>query len=142
MKRIIYSVLVLLTVLSLSITSCKKKEDPKPAEPTIEGKWGLIASTWTTDGVTTDAFAAGFAELCEKNSITEFRAGGVFVYTDACDGNKQFTATWSYNKDTKLLTVTTSDESDVYQVKELSATTLVIEIVSDGTTYRNTYARR
>jgi YD repeat-containing protein len=125
MKKLIYSVLVLITALSLTLTSCKKKEDAKP--PSIEGKWS-ITKRETIKGVTTTSETLD----CDKVSILDFRSGGVYVFTNACAGNTQQTGTWSYNAESKLLSITTTrdgvTETIILNVVELTATSLVLQI--------------
>jgi hypothetical protein len=104
--------------LLLTLFSCKKENEPSPQQR-ILGVW-RTSSIQFTSGSTTEEEPL---EECARNSTFDFRAGGVLVSTDACNDRVR-NDTYSFSSDNKVLSFTIEGFTSVFNVEELSNTTL------------------
>jgi hypothetical protein len=146
MKRITLTALTLATVASsLVFTSCKKdKDDPKPQSRTellTAKNWRLSGVTIVTGPITVDVYAA--LNACDKDGFTKFNTNKSLVIDEGPTKCYQLdpqsvTGSWDLTvNDTKLrMQETTNPNIDIYDVVELSASTLKLKqtTISGGVT--------
>jgi hypothetical protein len=150
MKRKITSAL-LLFALALTFIGCKKDEDkqdsggstPTPTasktELLIDKNWKLTA--WTIDpaadfgnGLTNDLYSS-VIEPCEEDDFIKFSADYTMIEdggTDLCypDAPQTYPSTWAWSSNQTVLSI---GEFDVFDLVELTATTLKVKkVISDS----------
>ena len=112
MKKINYFLLVTLVALTAFLsTSCKKETT----------EVNMVVRNWTLESKT--VAGVNVATDCETNSKWNFKTGGTYVISDACNTTK--TGIWNLAADGKTLTL---DNLTAYQVLENSPLKLVIEM--------------
>ncbi|MCS6796240.1 MAG: lipocalin family protein [Raineya sp.] len=132
MKRTNYILLILGVFLALTTFSgCKKKkQDPSPQER-ILGKWRITAWTIREGNNVFDLYA--IMDACAKDDYWEFRTGGVLAINEGatkCSPSdpQETTGNYTLSADGKTLTITESGSNTVFEVVELSSTTMKLKI--------------
>jgi hypothetical protein len=145
-----FGMLVLGTLL---FSACKKDHDPiNPADDKlifVDKQWQLTAFILDPpvdlDGDNKpDSDLMPYLPDCSKDDILVFKADGKMGGNpgERCEDESStggINGTWSYNKDTKTLTITGNESAtdvDEWKVVEMSATTLKakVEVTEEGTT--------
>ena len=156
MKTTIKTIAAACLMLSLTITSCKKKDEATPTVAThtptktelLTGKnWKLTSSIVSPAFFgETDLYASMLS--CEKDNITIFNSNGTVTddqgatKCDPSDPQQSTTYNWSFNTDQTILTI----DGDDGIIITLSTTTLKISVVIayGGTnyTFTETYTKQ
>ena len=118
---------MLLFVVSMTaLTSCSKSEKP------IVGKWECIAASYTEDGET-----HSFTEL--NGMVWEFKANGtvIGIMPEDLDNGNDLSVTYVIIGDQLTMSYIDEDgdpEMEIYTIKELTSSKLVLEKVDGETT--------
>lgn len=155
---------VLLLAFTFGLVSCgddKDDDNPAPATTTNQTSarekfltggssknWMLTAWTTFQQGTNTDSYLT--LDPCDRDDITTFFANKTQQKTDGqtkCDPNvtQLHPGTWVFQKnETELKLISPLTGTDVtYRLKQLSATTLVVDlpilVISPGDTIISTY---
>ena len=132
MKKLLFT-LASVALLSYTMTSCVKDEEPTDNNKTatgIVGKWNtdemnlVISDSITGLKLTDTTIAYGQGEF-----VQEFTQDGMVITTDTEDGTD--TSYYTYNNGKLLL----SEMSDMSDPTELDATITATEATMTGTTY-------
>ena len=117
MKKIVLATTTFSLLLIFILAACKKDKDQAQTQDVetllLNKNWKLTVFTIDPaidfgNGPTNDVLSGW--DDCEKDDLYIFKTNGVFVSDEGgldCNGgsgNQQSTATWSYNKNSKLLT--------------------------------------
>jgi hypothetical protein len=127
--------LLMMFVALVSLVSCSKKSDPAPTKEqllTISKGWVLSDYTVTSKTGTLKEEFSDFAP-CSQDDLYKFTSDGKAKSTEGATSCSPATPdsnfTWSFNGDKTKMTLTFTGYTEVYDVKELSATTFKISNV-------------
>ncbi|PIE50877.1 MAG: hypothetical protein CSA38_00915 [Flavobacteriales bacterium] len=133
MKKILFLGLALAT-----LTACRKdddkKDEPKEEQSLLIGTWKREKIAIVSGGSNTDLYAE-VADECTGKSTLDFRVdNNVESHSYAwnqdnteCQDLGKDTTPYSYNEETKKMTITGDEGDQVVDVKTLTSTKLVLE---------------
>lgn len=136
-----------LALMSLLVfASCKKeKNEPDKTQMLVSGSWKITAMTvepaidWFGTPVTNV-----YLQLppCVKDDLTIFKSNGIVNYDEGaskCDPNdpQTTTGTWTFNTNQTILSITTNDGTESWDVSEMTDSRFEAEyqVVEEGVTY-------
>ncbi|MDJ1467749.1 lipocalin family protein [Cytophagaceae bacterium DM2B3-1] len=145
MKTLVTNVRLALLVLTLlgSLASCKKDSEPDPSknDPVFVGKRWKMSSMIVSPAVDLDGDGTAdpdwlvFMPECAKDDITIFKSDGTIggEAGQVCPDEEptSSTSTWTYDQNAKKFTIKDGSEVDVYDVVEVSSSTLTVKATAE-----------
>ncbi len=148
MKKNFLLSLLGLSVL-LAVSSCKDKNEeaiPLTKSQLLSGAtWRLTGVSVSQLGVTIDLFQQ--LSSCDKDNLTLYKTGGAFEVNEGAtkcsstDPQIVESGTWALTTNETKLSTTSGGFTDVYDILELTATTLKVKQTDQSGTTTITYSK-